>query len=232
MLETPLEADVWLGFDFATVEDLVALARSWWIDHQVLGLHVDFYMPEEGVKEKEDRWRVPLRDWIADNWIQTTPGRTIDTATLRWDISGVALDENGALVKERNPVAIAEKFNVVELAFDRAHAHDLVILQLGDTDGLPVVEHGQGFMSMSSPSKTFAKYVNDTNIQHNGNPCMDWQVSHCIVDTDPAGNIKPNKKKSRQKIDGIVASIMSVGRAVQTIPPPPSVYSRRGVITI
>ena len=222
---------VWLGFDFATVEDLVGLAIAWWIDHETIGLKVRHFMPAEGVKKKQERWRVPLDLWIEDGWIETTPGRTVNTAFLREQISGVTLDVDGTASKQRLPHSINERYNVTEMAFDRAHAHDLVILQLGDTDGMPVVQHGQGTMGMTAPSKAFAKKINDGKIVHDGNPVMDWQVGHCVVDVDPAGSIKPNKKKSRHKIDGIVASIMAVGRAIATPPPKPSVYKRRGVLT-
>ncbi|MEL6109971.1 MAG: terminase TerL endonuclease subunit [Planctomycetota bacterium] len=230
-LEIPEGHEVFCGFDFASVEDLVALAKVWWIDHGTMGLEVDLFMPEEGVDEKEQRWKVPLRDWIDRGFIQTTSGRTIDHAEIRWHISGVALDAAGAELKERNENSVDERFSIAEFAFDRAHTKDLVITQLGQYDGLPVAEFGQGFLSMSAPSKEFKKRVADGTIRHAPNPVLDWMVGHCVVDTDPAGSIKPNKKKSRQKIDGIVASIMAVGISMGHEPEAPSVYEERGVLS-
>ena len=230
-LEIPEGHDIFCGFDFATVEDLVALAKVWWIEHDLMGVEVDFFMPEEGVTEKERRWKVPVRDWIDRGFITTTNGRTVDHAEIRWHITGVALDERGATTGEKNEDALDELYTVQEFAFDRARTRDLVITQLGEGDGLPVAEFGQGFMQMSGPAKEFAKRIADKTIRHAHNPVLDWMVDNCIVDKDPAGNIKPNKKKSRQKIDGIVAAIMAVGASMAHEPDPPSPYENRGVLS-
>lgn len=229
-LELPEGQEIFCGFDFATVEDLVALAKVWWIEHNLMGLDVEFFMPEEGVIEKTQRWKVPLMDWIDTGYITTTTGRTVDHAEMRWHISGVATDEAGATLKERNPESLDERYSIQEFAFDRAHTRDLVIVQLGEYDGLPVAEFGQGYLSMSSPAKEFHKRVTDGTIRHPHNPVMDWMIGHCVIDKDPAGSIKPNKKKSRQKIDGIVASIMAVGASMAYQPKPKSPYETRGVL--
>lgn len=223
----------WAALDLASTEDLVALAMAFRADDDLIDLRVRFWMPEEGIKEKSERWRVPqLFQWVEDGWIETTPGRAIESNVLRYAISGVALDENGSVIRERNKLAIAERYDLQELAFDRWRAHDLVIQQLGETDGLPVVDHGQGFQSMTSPSKEFERRVLNGTLRHDGNPVLDWMVGHCVVDRDPADNIKPNKKKSRHKIDGIVAAVMAVGRISASRPRKKSVYSRRGVLVV
>ena len=225
---------VWLGLDLARVEDLVALAMVWQGEERgTVDLRVLFWMPEEGVQEKAEKWRLPqLRQWIDEGWIKTTPGFAIDTAFLRQAISGVTTDDMGRLSKRRDLASVAERYEVQELAFDRWRATDLVIHQLGEVDGLPLAEHGQGYASMSAPSKEFEKRVMNGTIRHDGNPAMDWMIGHCVVDMDPAENIKPNKQKSRHKIDGIVAAVMAVGRLTAARPQPKSVYGRRGVIVI
>lgn len=230
-LVIPAAEDVYLGLDLATIEDLVALAQSWWIDHKLVGLKVRFWMPEDGIKEKQDRWKVPLFDWIDDGWIEVTHGRTVDYTILRAAISGAAIDDRGQLIAERDPTSIFKRFKIKELCYDRALAVNLVIQQLGDVDGLPIAEQSQNFMGMNTPAKNFKQRIDEGLIRHDGSPVMDWMVGHCVADRDGADSVKPNKRKSRQKIDGIVASIMAVGRATLSIPKK-NVYDRRGVICL
>lgn len=229
-LQIPDGQEVFLGLDLAEIEDLVALALSWWVDHKTIGLKVRFWMPDEGVKEKAERWKVPLQDWIEHGWIETTLGRTVDYSILRNAISGIALDEKGAEIRPRDPKSIFQQYRIKELCYDRALATNLVVQQLGAIDGIPIAEQGQGYFGMNTPAKNFKQRIDEGMILHDGNPVMDWMVGHCVADTDAAANVKPNKKKSRQKIDGIVASIMSVGRATLTLPPKKSNYERRGVL--
>lgn len=229
-LEIPDRQEIFLGLDLAEIEDLVALATSWWIDHKTVGLKVRFFMPDDNIKEKAERWKVPLQDWIDQGWIETTSGRNVDYSVLRAEISGIALDEKGAVIKPRIPDSIYERYTIKELCYDRALASNLVVQQLGSIDGLPIAEQGQGYFGMNTPAKNFKQRIDEGTLVHDGNPVMDWMVGHCVADTDAAANVKPNKKKSRQKIDGIVASIMAVGRATLTLPPKKSNYERRGVL--
>jgi len=228
-LEIPDGESIFLGLDLAMVEDLVALAMAWWIDGKNVGLKVRFWMPEDGIKEKQDRWKVPLQDWIDRGWIETTNGRTVDFSILRAAVSGVVFDEYGKIITPRDPTSLAERYKVKELCYDRALATNLVVQQLSETDGILIAEQGQGFMGMNTPAKNFHQRIEDGTLCHDGNPVMDWMVGHCIADRDAADNLKPNKRKSRQKIDGIVASIMAVGRATLTVPKS-NVYERRGVL--
>lgn len=226
---------VWLGLDLAQVNDLVALAYAWWADDKrsAIDLRVRFWMPEEGISQKAEQWRVPqLHQWIEEGWIETTPGFAIENNVIRAAISGVTQNSAGENNPQRLPDAAAERYKVQELAFDRWKAADLVVQQLCETDGVPSCEHGQGFRDMDHPSKEFERRVLNRTIRHDGNPVLDWMVGHCVVSTDPGANIKPNKQKSRHKIDGIVAAVMAVGRIANAMPTKQSVYSRRGVMFV
>lgn len=225
----------WCGFDLARVEDLVALAMAWWAPEldDTVDLRCKFWMPEEGIKDKADRWRLPqLYQWVEDGWIDTTPGNAIETNFLRKAISGVVLDESGNSQKKRDTNAIAELHDIQELAFDRNMAANLVIQQLGDYDGLPVVEHAQSFPAMSVPAKELQRRIINGKIRHDRNPVLRWMFSHCVCPSDANDNIKPDKRKSRHKIDGVVASVMAVGRCTLSQPPEKSVYKRRGILVI
>ena len=81
--------------------------------------------------------------------------------------------------------------------------------------GFTVVPFGQGFKDMSPPTKEFYKLLMEGRIVHGGNPVMAWMAGNVVVDTDPAGNIKPTKAKSPEKIDGIVAAIMALDRCIR-----------------
>ena len=81
--------------------------------------------------------------------------------------------------------------------------------------GFTVIPFGQGFKDMSPPTKEFYKLLMEGNIVHGGNPVMAWMAGNVVVDTDPAGNIKPTKAKSPEKIDGIVAAIMALDRCIR-----------------
>jgi len=94
-----------------------------------------------------------------------------------------------------------------------------------------VAQFGQGFASMSSPTKELEKLVLGANIAHGNNPVLAWMADNVVVRQDPAGNLKPDKEKSIEKIDGIVALIMALDRATRQ-ESHRSVYEERGVIAI
>ena len=90
---------------------------------------------------------------------------------------------------------------------------------------------GQGFLSMSAPTKELEKVILGEQIIHDGNPVMSWMLSNIALQEDPAGNIKPNKAKSSEKIDGVVALVMSLGEHM-TGEDINSVYDDRGLLML
>ena len=97
--------------------------------------------------------------------------------------------------------------------------------------GFEMVQFGQGFASMASPTKELLRLVLDGKLAHGGQPVLRWMADNLTVEMDAAGNVKPSKKKSREKIDGIVALIMALDRALRN-EVKPSVYEGRGLIVI
>lgn len=218
---------VWCGLDLSSVNDFTALAMAWRAGNDIIDLQVRLWMPAEGIREKSQQWKVPLQDWIDAGWIETTPGATVNYSFLRSAISGYVAPKI-----PRDKDAVTQQFDLRELAYDRYNGHKLVETELGGEDGIVIAEHGQGYLGMSPPAKEFEARVNDGRLRHDNNPVMDWMIRSTIVDEDPAGNIKPNKKKSKNKIDGVVAAVMAVERAALNQPKQQSVYSTRGVILI
>ena len=172
-----------------------------------------FFAPEDGVDERARRDDVPYRRWAADGLLTLTPGNVIDYSYIR-----------GAVGEWAKALAVKE------VAYDPYGATQLA-LQLQD-DGIECVEHRQGFISMSEPSKKLEELVLSRRLRHGGNPILRWMIGNVSIEEDAAGNIKPSKRKSTARIDGIVALVMALGRATLGALEPPSVYEQRGIITL
>ena len=124
---------------------------------------------------------------------------------------------------------LGERFNIREIAFDRWGAVQMV--QNLEGMGFTVVPFGQGFKDMSPPTKELMKLVLEQRIAHAGHPVLRWMMDNIYVRTDPAGNIKPDKEKSTEKIDGAVATIMALDRAIRCgNDTGESVYDSRGLL--
>ena len=97
-----------------------------------------------------------------------------------------------------------------------------------------MVPFGQGFKDMSPASKELMKLALEGKLTHGGHPVLAWMVDNIHVRTDPAGNIKPDKQKSTEKIDGVVATIMALNRAIRcgNTPEASSVYDLRGLLVL
>jgi len=126
---------------------------------------------------------------------------------------------------------LGERFKIREIAIDRWNATQLAVQLQGD--GFEVVTFGQGFRDMSGPTKELEKLVISGKLRHGNHPVLRWMASNVSVETDAAGNLKPSKKKSTERIDGIVAGIMALGRAILQPQVPQSVYTEtRGLVFI
>ena len=127
--------------------------------------------------------------------------------------------------------SLGERFNIREIAFDRWGAVQMV--QNLEGMGFTVVPFGQGFKDMSPPTKELMKLVLEQRIAHGGHPVLHWMMDNIFIRTDPAGNIKPDKEKSTEKIDGAVAMIMALDHAIRCgNDKTESVYDNRGILFI
>lgn len=123
---------------------------------------------------------------------------------------------------------LSEKYHILEIAVDRWNATQMI--QNLEGEGFTIVPFGQGFSSMSAPTKEFYRLLMDGRIIHGGNPVLRWMAGNVVIDTDPAGNIKVTKAKSKEKIDGIVAAIMALDRCIRQEGQSGSVYDERGLL--
>lgn len=168
-----------------------------------------FWMPEENLNLRVRRDHVPYDIWKKQGFLNTTEGNVIHYAFIENFI-----DELG------------KKFNIKEIAFDRWGAVQMV--QNLEGLGFTVVPFGQGYKDMSPPTKELMKLTLEKKIAHGGHPTLTWMMDNIYVRTDPAGNIKPDKEKSTEKIDGAVALIMALDRSIRH-ESKESVYEKRGM---
>ena len=126
----------------------------------------------------------------------------------------------------------AETFDVRELAFDPWNATMMqtkLMERFGDDF---LVQFRQGYKSLSGPTKELERLILQHNLAHGNDPVLNWMADNLVVREDPAGNIKPDKEKSTEKIDGMVALIMALDRATRNEGPSESIYESRGLVTI
>lgn len=172
-----------------------------------------FWIPEENLRLRVRRDHVPYDVWEKQGYIKTTEGNVVHYGFI----------EN--FIEE-----LGTKYNIREIAFDRWGAVQMT--QNLDDMGFTVIPFGQGYKDMSPPTKELMKLTLEKRIAHGGNLVLRWMMDNVYVKTDPAGNIKPDKEKSTEKIDGIVATIMALDRAIRNKGNAGSVYDERGILIL
>jgi phage terminase large subunit-like protein len=169
-----------------------------------------YFVPQEGIVEKVKKDRVRYDIWAGEGRIIATPGNVVDYDFVRAEINRQFL-----------------KFRFIELGVDPWNALQLSQQLIGE--GVPVVEVQQGYKSLSDPTKELMAWVLDKKLNHLGDPVLAWMAGNIAVAKDPAGNIKPDKAKARDRIDGISALVTAMSRALLR---KRSVYMDRGIITL
>lgn len=208
-----LGRECFAALDMATTRDLTALALVFPFDDGVWRLLTYFWVPADCARKRQKEDGVPYLTWIQEGNLRATPGNVTDYDTVRSDI-----------------FALAKKFRFREFAIDRWNTTQLQQQLMGE--GIEVVEFGQGFRSMTAPTKELDRLVASGNLKHNGDPVLAWNAANLMVESDPAGNLKPSKRKSGEKIDGMVATIMALGRGIVVGEEAVSVYDAGGGLTI
>lgn len=185
------------GLDLATVSDINALA---WVFPPVESdpmwrVLLRCWVPEDTLRKRVAKALLPYDQWAREGLLRTTPGNVADYRVIE---AQIAED--------------LQAFDVQELAFDRWNATSLVT-ELMDKHQAPMVQHGQGYASMAAPMKELDRLYLSGQLAHGGNKLLRWMASNLVATQDPAGNIKPDRARSTEKIDGMVALAMAIGRA-------------------
>ena len=173
-----------------------------------------FWVPEETLDLRVKRDHVPYDLWLKQGLINVTEGNVIHYAYI-----------------EKVIEQLGERYNIREIGFDRWGAVQMV--QNLEGMGFTVVPFGQGFKDMSPPTKELMKLTLEQRIAHGGHPVLRWNMDNVFIRTDPAGGIKMDKAKSTEKIDGAVAMVMALDRAIRNEGSSGSVYDgNRGLLFI
>ena len=187
----------YVGLDLASVRDITAAVFVYKAVDGTYDIDPVFWVPEDTVAERENKDRIPYSQWIREGYIRTTPGARLDHDTVAAEIAAYAQSHN---VKKIG----ADPWNLGNIATK---------LQ---SEGLEVVGIGQNTGSLSAPSKLLESLLYEKRLRHGGNPVLAWMANNVALYTDSNGNIKPDKGRSTEKIDGIVALIMGLALASVT----------------
>ncbi len=185
----------WIGVDLSKTTDLTAIVAAFLDPDGRIAVFPFTYCPDEGIRRRGQRDKVNYPLWAEQGFIVPTPGAVIDLKQI-----------------ENKIRELCEQFQVQEIAFD-PYAAQTMIASLLD-DGFPAVEMRQGYLTMSPAVKEFERALLSRKIAHAGDPVLRWCIGNVVLDEDPAGNVKPNKRRSIERIDTAVAAMMAIARAV------------------
>jgi phage terminase large subunit-like protein len=195
------------GLDLGATSDLTAAVWVFPDADGAFDVVMRCWAPEDSLPDLNQRTADAATDWVKQGWLTLTPGNVTDYDFVEAQIN-----------RDR------DEFLVQEIAYDRWNAQQLVNNLMND--GAPMITMGQGFASMSAPTKDLQRLIKvgarvdgdgvpvKPLIRHGGNPLLRWMVDNFSVAMDPAGNVKPDKANVGDKIDGVVALIMALARAV------------------
>ncbi len=181
------------GLDLASIRDLSALVLIFpWLEGEGFDVVPFFWLPEETAKARSVSVDVNYNDWIRQGLIEATPGNVTDYNIIKKKI--IELDED---------------LDIQMIGFDKWNASQLVIdLQ---EEGIETFDPVSMYMSViSAPTKELERLIMELLINHAGNPILRWMMSNIMLVRDTNDNIRPDKSKSKNKIDGIVALIIAL----------------------
>ena len=203
------------GLDLSSTSDLTTLVlvfppRDENESYMVLPF---FWLPEDTLALRVRRDHVMYDQWERQGFIQTTEGNVVHYGAI-----------------EKFICELGERYNIREIAYDRWNA--TMMVQTLEDDGFTMIPFGQGFRDMSPPTKELMRIVLEHRLNHGGHPVLRWNFDNAYVRTDPAGNLKLDKEKSTEKIDGAVALVMALDRAMKNQNGSDSVYDDRGLLLL
>lgn len=182
----------YVGLDLASKVDIAALEVLFPLGDGQYARFGRYYLPEATVEQGDNEH---YQGWMRDGWLTVTDGEIIDFAQIRDDI-----------------IDLTKRFQVTEVAYDPFQATMLVTELMGH--GVPVVEMRPTVLNFSEPMKNLDAIIRSRQIRHNGDPVMTWMVSNVVAKEDAKENVFPRKERAENKIDGVVALLMALGRSM------------------
>lgn len=183
------------AIDLASTKDLTAFTKIW-IDSEEQKYYTQtrYFLPSDSMQARVKRDGVRYDVWSEAGWIELTDGNVTDYRFIKQ-----------AILED------CENYRIDSIGYDRWNSSQLVIELVEELGQDTMIPYGQGYVSMSPPSKELEMLINKKEILHDGNPVCRWCLSNVELSRDAAGNIKPDKAKSSEKIDGTVSKIIALG---------------------
>ena len=200
------------GLDLASVRDICALVLAFPDGAGGFDTRRFYWLPEDTLAEAAKRDQVPYQQWVDEGFLFATPGNVTDYNYIKAHI-----------------MRLCEEHQVQSIGYDPYNASQLVVDLLAE--GVPMEAFRQGFLSMSAPTKEVERLVLEGKINHNADPVLAWMNGNVLLARDPAGNIKIDKAKARNKVDGMVALVMAIGQYMGQNSEPDSIYETRGLLS-
>jgi phage terminase large subunit-like protein len=154
-----------------------------------------FWLPEDSAAALGEKSSLPVSDWVERGLLELTPGNVIDFDFIRKRIN-----------------ELANKFRFTEIGYDEHQAQQIAVQLEGD--GHTMVPVRQGFLTLNEPTCEVLRLVKSKGLEHPDNPIMNWMISNIAVKYDAAGNIKIDKEKSSEKVDGPAALVDAMARKI------------------
>jgi phage terminase large subunit-like protein len=206
------------GLDLASTSDITALCWLFPAEDGGFDAIWRLWIPEDNLEALDKRTAGAATAWVREGWLLTTPGNVTDYDFIKAQV-----------------LADAEVFDVQDIAYDRWNSSQMVNDLVAED--MPMSPIGQGYASLSAPTKELQRLVlagsrSTPMFRHGGNPVLIWMIDNLAVQIDAAGNVKPDKGKAADKIDGVAAGINALERTMRTEAPGDSVYEERGLIIL
>jgi len=201
------EGPCYAGLDLSTVSDVSAYVLYFPNSGSVLCY---FWVPEDSVHERSRKEGINYNTWVDRGYITATPGNGIDYDYIM-----------NTMIETR------EKYDIKAIGYDRYKIEDLANKfdrQKVDLKEWPIFPIGQGYASLSEPTRNIERLVIKKQLRHGGNPVLRWMCSNVAIESDSQENIKINKKKSKEKVDGMVSLAIAIAAEIQSEPAPRSRY--------
>lgn len=199
--------DAYLGLDLAATDDITALTVA--VGDLESGVQIEshYFLPERAVQRRLEKDEAHVYSHIEDyDNVVVTKGNVTDYNVIRRLLSGHYVMDGKV---QYDPNNLSEKYNIKGIAYDRWNSLNLIRDLEGD--GIMCDPFGQGYASMSFPSKFFEKLALEGKLHHGGDEMLRWMMGNVYLKLDPSGNIKVDKSRSGDKIDGVVSAIMAIG---------------------
>ncbi len=204
----------WGGLDLSSKIDLSAVVFAFWDAEESLWyLMPHLFLPGDGIVKKSKEDKVPYDRWAELGYLTLTDGNVIDQAY----ILDVIMDHN-------------DEFKLEEVGYDPWNCDQAGILM--EAAGIDSVPMNQGWRTMSEPCKEFEKLIVSGALRHGSNDVLNWMANNVMVKVDESDNYRPDKKASRRRIDGIVGSIMAIGRGIMSTDTGSDIEDRGGLLIL